>query len=415
MLSLYIHIPFCLHKCNFCSFHVIPEDKIDHDTIEQRKEAYLQHVLLKLETWKSLYHDTPVKTLHLWWGTPFQLGTERLEKIIDTVLEEWDVEYLEELTIELNPDPIDEVLAFVKHCRDKYKKLYKLRFSFGIQTLDDKLLTQSWRNYNYEQLMSFFRSLKDIRKHYTLNYNADFIAFGTQQVDPEQEVFLRNVFKAKLFDTVSLYTLELFPGSQWWNESQHLTSSKSPIRWTDDQIMDEFEWYRDLLSQGRYHRYEISNFEQMGKRSSHNMTYRTMWSYIGIGPSASSFLTGKELEVFNQSKQIPEYEKLDSTIWLRRKNTLNRNQWIETSTLTLGTEIETLNSDQLDYEKAMLWLRTDHWIQNLSHYTPLLSSDAFAKIEERTEWWYCTYQNDCLKLTDLGMAVYNTLLTDLMK
>jgi coproporphyrinogen III oxidase-like Fe-S oxidoreductase len=65
MLSLYIHIPFCLRKCNFCSFHVIPEDLADKDSIEIRKDVCLQRLIKENEQWKAQLPDTALRTIHI--------------------------------------------------------------------------------------------------------------------------------------------------------------------------------------------------------------------------------------------------------------------------------------------------------------------------------------------------------------
>lgn len=412
MLSLYIHIPFCLRKCNFCSFHVIPEDLADKNSIEVRKELCLQWLIKENEQWKLQLPDTALRTVHIWWWTPFQLWAGRLEKLVDHVLETRDCEHLEELTIELNPDPIPQVIALVAYFQEKYRKLYKLRFSFGIQTLDDKILSKWWRSYTYEELQEFFRTLRTTRKHHGLSYNADFIAFGSQELTKEQWTFFRSVLHAKLFDSMSLYTLELFPGSQRRNESKHLAATNSPLWWDDDAIINEFIDYQEIFEQSGYHRYEISNFSLLWKRSIHNMTYRTHGSYIGIGPSASSFLTWKELTIYKRNNEITDFQIPEDTIWVRWKNTLNRNKWTQWNTYE---DIEYLDQSWLDYEKIMLGLRTDHWIKNLPEYSNLLADDYETLLQEWTTQWLCTYTNTTLKLTGVWMSVYNSLLTELIK
>lgn len=408
MLSLYIHIPFCAHKCAYCSFHVIPENLADADVITLRKQQCLETILQENLSWKEIYPDTQLKTIHIGWGTPFQLWIHRLEQLVDTILETWDCEFLEELTIELNPDPIPEVLDLISYFQEKYKKLYKLRFSFGIQTLDNKILSASWRNYSYEDIQAFFRSLRTTKKHHWLSYNADFIAFGTQKLRIDQWNFFRKVLHAKLFDSFSLYTLELFPWSQWRNESQHLSAKNSPLWWNDDQIMNEFLDYQELIEQSGYHRYEISNFSLHWRPSIHNMRYWNHGSYLWLWPSASSFLTWIELTHYKEKSWVA----LDSnTVWLRWKNPLIRERWCEWTEIL---EREELDQNALYYEKVMLGLRTDHWINNLPKYSSLLTLNYEDRIKERVDQWLCTYIQGTLKLTTVGMTVYNSILTELL-
>ena len=144
------------------------------------------------------------------------------------LLEERDCEFLEELTIELNPDPFDEVLAFVEKANKKYKKLFRIRYSFGIQSFDDEILSHAGRNYIFNNLMNFFRELVDIKSMNAV-YNLDFIAFGKSpkvlageessgKVDADRlprdqfrREFFNKLIRSQMFDGVSVYALELFP------------------------------------------------------------------------------------------------------------------------------------------------------------------------------------------------------------
>jgi oxygen-independent coproporphyrinogen-3 oxidase len=253
------------------------------------------------------------------------------------------------------------------------------------------------------------RGLRTARKHHGLSYNADFIAFGTQKLDDDQRKFFRSILHAKLFDSISLYTLELFPWSQRRNESQHLSAKNSPLRWDDDQIINEFLDYQELIDQSGYHRYEISNFSLLWKPSIHNIRYRNHGSYLWLGPSASSFLTWNELEHYKQSWWI---ELTEDIVGIRWKNPLvwERRLWWEES-----LDVESLDHEALNYEKIMLGLRTDHWISNLPEYSSLLTPDYQEKVQEREKQWLCTYIKEKLILTDIGMAVYNSILTELLK
>lgn len=190
MLSLYIHIPFCAHKCSYCSFFVLPENDaqlVDKELkLEELKDKYLASLLAENASWHEKQPEQQIKTIYIGGGTPFELGEERLFTLIDSVLEIWDVEFLEELTIELNPDPFDEVLDFIRHASRRYKHLYNLRFSIGIQTFDDEILTESKRNYVFNNLIRFFRDLQKIKQPF-MRYNFDFIAFGKniKEANPE--------------------------------------------------------------------------------------------------------------------------------------------------------------------------------------------------------------------------------------
>jgi len=112
--------------------------------------------------------------------------------VIEIIFATRDCSSLEELSIELNPDPIDETLLFVQEAMLRWKDLFRLRFSFGIQSFDDALLSASKRAYTYAQLPDFFRKLQKIKSG-NVCYNVDFIAFGDREESSgssEDAVFL---------------------------------------------------------------------------------------------------------------------------------------------------------------------------------------------------------------------------------
>lgn len=145
MLSLYLHIPFCLRKCHYCSFFVTPEEQVEVSKMQALKKTYISILMHQIEQWKAVFPDEQIKTIYVGGGTPFQLGAEALIQVIEQIFKTWKCDDLEELTIELNPDPLEEVVAFVDECNKRRSQLYRLRRSFGIQSFDDEWLTKSDR------------------------------------------------------------------------------------------------------------------------------------------------------------------------------------------------------------------------------------------------------------------------------
>jgi len=189
---------------------------------------------------------------------------------------------------------MDEVIAFVSQAQKKYKDLFRLRFSFGIQTLDDNILQSSKRNYIYNHLIHWFRELVDIKTSNAV-YNLDFIAFGANSHTSGDEIvnykdrlprdkvrrsFFEKLVTSKIFDGFSIYTLELFPGAERYykkkiDNTKQKTENSGAIFSDDETIWKEFQYIKNVVMDAGYHRYEISNFALRGKRSLHNMVY---WS-----------------------------------------------------------------------------------------------------------------------------------------
>ncbi len=424
MLSLYVHIPFCNHKCAYCSFFVLPEedDSLKDWSIEKMKEKYLESLLNENKSRSHLFNNQSLKTIYIWWWTPFQLGPDRLFALIDELLETRDCEYLEELSIELNPDPFDEVIDFIRVAQNKYKNLFRLRFSIWIQTFDDAILKSSKRNYVYNNMIHWLREVIEI-KGSTTSYNLDFIAFGNNPtmldtsdltLDGEKRLprdsIRRNFFKKLVdslaFDWFSLYTLELFPWAEWYYNVAEKTQ-KWAIFSDDETIWNEFQRLKDTLTGAGYNRYEISNFALSGKRSLHNMAYRNMWNYLGLGINSSSYLASPECD-----RLFPWNE---SSTWIRFKNT---QQWKSYLSWDWIDEKSLLKLDTKDkaIEEVMLHLRTDVWFI-VQEYHHILVDDVDTKIADFVQSWHMLYDElswRC-KLTWIWFDVYNTILLDLLK
>lgn len=139
-------------------------------------------------------------------------------KLIDHIAEVRDVSYVEELSIEINPDPVDDMLELVQTISRYYKHFPRVRFSIGIQSFDNQVLEEAGRQYNFQACVDFLRRLSRCKMDHNI-FNFDFIAFGklnmtrkgdAQLRDPAKLEFFTNFVQSGFADSFSLYTLELF-------------------------------------------------------------------------------------------------------------------------------------------------------------------------------------------------------------
>lgn len=137
---------------------------------------------------------------------------------MNTVSEYFDLTYLEELSLELNPNPYEEMLDLVRTLNTIYKDIPRIRFSFGIQSFDDQVLHLSGRQYSFIGIQKFLRELRQIKDARNI-FNLDFIAFGKGQWtkddqylfwDRERRERFEKIAQSQFIDSFSLYTLELF-------------------------------------------------------------------------------------------------------------------------------------------------------------------------------------------------------------
>ena len=416
MLSLYIHVPFCDKKCGYCSFFVVPREWIDPQ--EKMIAWYIAWALRDIEKWGKQYNRPELKTLYFGGGTPGILGKQRLIELIDAVAEHFDLTYLEELSIELNPNPYEEILDLVQTLNTTYKDLPRIRYSFGIQSFDDSVLNLSWRQYSFIGIQNFLRELRHIKDARNV-FNLDFIAFGKGQWTKDDEYLFRDKARREWFeqvaqswfiDSYSLYTLELFAWSQWEKTKRkeidwqsHLDLSHVPFETDQEKITTEFQWLKEVILDAWYRRYELSNFAMPWKESIHNMIYRNMWSYIGIGPSASSYLTGKYAEwiegIWTHGIRFTEST---SIFWYTKESKKD------------PESIITMNEREYLIEKLFLTLRTNRGADTLSWYESTLVSGWEKMVEQYIEAGLVIYENDRLTLTDEGLDVYNALVSELI-
>jgi len=167
----------------------------------------------------------------------------------------FNLEFLEEFSIELNPYPEAEVLDLVKTLSNKLKDFPRVRFSFGIQSFDDKVLAESGRPYSFLQIMEFLRQLREIKQEHNV-FNFDFIAFGRFNTTRSGNRQLRDQGKLDFFtsfvnsgfaDSFSLYILELFEGSKRYYSKENLSSKVQGLSSSDDDIYEEFATLKDIL------------------------------------------------------------------------------------------------------------------------------------------------------------------------
>jgi oxygen-independent coproporphyrinogen-3 oxidase len=400
-------------------------------------DAYVTKIAQEIEWWGKLLEDNhgthapgnvqkqEIKSLYFGGGTPNKIGKHRLYQIIDTVAEHFDLENLGELSIELNPYPEEETLDMIQAVQKKYKKFPRIRRSIGLQTFDSEILKDSGRAYSFPAMVDFLRQLRGIKEMNTV-FNFDFIAFGKFNQSKKGNSYLRDEHKQKFFqefvasgfaDGFSLYTLELFSGSEWAKMPDQGWEIFCQQYGSVDDVYDEFARLKDGVLDHNYHRYELSNFASVGRDSIHNRVYRNMENYIGLGTSASSFINfskgqfGKaDITKFAHKLGINLAKDIQAARWT---NTFLLGEYLKDNFLDRN---KTVFLDRTNYlsEKFFLGLRTNEWVKNIQEFESILEPSWEAKIANFVEQGYCIFDGKKLVLTDEGMDIYNTIVTDIM-
>ena len=282
MLSLYIHIPFCVKNCPYCSFSVVqnPNTRMIQD--------YLLNLHNEIDERWNLFWKGEIRTIYFWWWTPNLVWSEEIKKIINHCEKVFNCENVGELSFECNPFPQDQVYEFISNLQKAFKKYPRVRFSFWIQSLDNWVLENAWRPYTFPWMVEFLRWLRDFKLENSV-FNFDFMAFGvfnkTKKGDlqlwtPSALEFFQDFVNSGFADSFSLYMLELFE-HQKRRKSESLVN-KTGLFWDEDAIYEEFDILKSIIEEWGYRRYEISNFSAVGKSSIHNRVYRDMEDYLWL-------------------------------------------------------------------------------------------------------------------------------------
>ncbi len=257
--SLYIHIPFCQHICEYCDFVRVGYHQDLADRFLRRCEEDL-----------SLRQGETFETIYIGGGTPSALSVKQLEIMLRMIKPFRAVEC--EFTMEANPENFSE---------DKIELCVEYgvnRISLGVQSVQSKLLNLIGRKHTLEDAENVITLL---RKHGIDNISADgMYGLPTQNLDDFKET-LTWMINQKL-PHVSLYALTIEPNSAF--ERKHIKSVDNSLEG------DFYQLAENMLSDAGYLHYEISNFCLPDKESRHNLTYWHYEDFVAIGPGAS----GKE-------------------------------------------------------------------------------------------------------------------------
>jgi len=386
------------------------------EMIQPELEKYTNQIISDIKKYSEILHDKEVKSIYFGGWTPQLIWLENIEEITDTIIQNFDTENLWEFSIEMNPYPKGEVYNFVQSLTKKYREFARVRFSFGIQSFENKMLSASGRQITFPGIVDFLRDLQPLKKDNNV-FNLDFIAFwyfneskkwNFQLRNPTAMDFFQSLAKSKFIDSYSLYTLELFPWSLRYYNNEELRMKNEELNnayWDQDDIYEEFAILKDILLDAWYKRYEISNFSLLGKSSVHNRNYREMWDYLGLGTSASSFFK-------NPNKKLCSLLSIPN--WTKAVRWTNSIEFQKFYSWTSENDIIPMLDKDLLIEEFFLGLRTDNWIKNIKKYESVLVPDYDEKIKSYSGQWFIEILPDWIRFTDQWMDIYNDIVTELL-
>ena len=382
-MELYIHIPFCVRKCEYCSFVSFPADNV-------QKEKYIESLLDETKVRREEFRE-PVNTVFIGGGTPSLLSPDQFQKLVTGIRQYVSIDPHAEFSVEANPGTLTD--EFV----EKAAELGANRFSIGMQAFQELLLKRLGRIHTFTEVVE---SVQLIKKQGLQNINLDLI-FGI----PGQSLsdWKETLDRAISLDPTHISAYGLIP-----EEGTPLFSSIQKGQYFLPEQEEEREMYdfaiRKLKEKG-YLQYEISNFAKKGFECRHNIGYWTQVPYVGLGLSAAS------MAVMDKSDK--------GMTCIRRKNPDHMQDYWRMICQQKDdiAEFEKIGSNEARFETMMLALRMNRGISEERFFTLHgISIDACygRKLTEMQGKGLLKHENGSWFLTRKGMDIQNTVLVELM-
>ena len=374
-LGIYVHIPFCRSKCEYCDFYSIPGARS-----KELMTRYLDAVIAHIRESAPCAVGYEVDTVYFGGGTPSFFGATGLSRIFAEIDRRFDVSRDAEVTLEANPDSV--TLPMLTQLR----RAGFNRISIGVQSDIDEQLKALGRPHNYKQAQ---QAVSMARRAGFNNVSVD-LMFGLPNQTREQWMqTLRNVIDLKA-DHISCYGLKVEPGTKLY---EYRACANLP---DDDAQADMYFYAVETLEQFGYHQYEISNFAKDGYICRHNMKYWTGVEYLSFGPCAASDFAGKRFTI------APDIEKYMDGV-------LNKG--------AILSECETVPMRERAGEYLMLRLRTVDGVEEgeytksfLLPFEPL--EEVFQKLAKQD---LCKNVSGRWRLTPKGFMLSNSIIVLLLE
>ncbi len=368
-VGLYVHIPFCVKKCNYCDFCSFPEGMVDW------RESYISALCSEIELYKG--RNIALDSIFFGGGTPSLLSVNEFSRVVETIKECFSLTPDFEFTVEANPKTLDiyKMRSFVSFGVN--------RLSIGLQSIHENEMKKLGRIHNFID----FKECYDMARRCEIeNINVDLMYGIPEQTMDSFSKTLDEIIALKP-EHLSLYGLILEEGTRFFEKKDSLALP------TDDTECDMYYLACRRLSDAGYSHYEISNYALDGHKCRHNLKYWRDEEYIGVGLSAYSYFDGRR---FGNSRDIMEYlrgncAKYDSG--------------------------EIISCSDEAYEYVMLGLRLSEGL-SLSEYKKRFCIDFLDGREDLVDSLvkadYMKISDGRISLTERGFYVSNTILTELI-
>ncbi len=373
-MQIYVHIPFCKSKCQYCDFNSY--SCCDEATVF----SYISAVVREIIFASKQFEKSTINTVYIGGGTPSFIDDGHIGRIAKAIKDNFLCD-ISEFTIECNPESVTQEKL------EQYKQFGINRISLGVQSLDDRNLRAVGRIHTAEQAENALNLIKS----YFENVSGDLIIglpFDTAEIIENEVSKLCGYVKH-----LSMYELSVEDGTKLCER----VKKQEICLPSDDEVVDLFSTAINVSKSFDFNRYEVSNFSKAGFEAVHNFGYWTREEYLGIGAGASSFLKTTNGQTLLQ-KQIRFSSPKNINAYIGGVNCAPSFDKIP------RIDYEILNEDEQEKEIIMLGLRTSKGIS--SKLLDGKISNDIAKYFERS--------GDNLNLTDDGFQIMNTILCKIL-
>ena len=370
--GIYIHIPFCVHKCIYCDFLSAPAD-------DDVKYAYTKALINEIRNTADGQVKDKITSIFFGGGTPSVLPDCCIADILMAVRDCFDISDDAEITMECNPGTVNESRL------SEYRAAGVNRLSFGLQSADNNELKMLGRIHAFEQFAESFRLARNAGFK---NINVDLMS----AIPGQTEATLENTFDKVMAlqpEHISVYSLILEDGTYLADNID-----KFPPVPDEDEDRRMYHMTKERLYSAGYERYEISNYSRPGYECRHNLLYWNRGEYYGFGCSAAGFIGN---ERYSDIRDVKKYIEFNGDIEKLHEN------------------IEILTKEDAMEEFMFLGLRKMAGVDVMDFQrrfgVPI--ENVYAKeIEHNIDKGLLIRQGDMLKLTEYGIDICNTVMSD---
>ena len=285
---LYIHIPFCQRKCQYCAF-------VSREGSESETGAFAELLLeeMLLAARESARHQT-LDSVYFGGGTPSLLPSKQVARLLERAARLFGLTGKAEITLEANPGTVDR-----RRLAD-FRSAGVNRLSLGVQSFKDQMLASLGRIHTAQEARDAFSAARGAGFD---NIGIDLIhALPGQTLD----MWRADLEQGLALDPehISIYGLTVEEGTPFAVRY----GEDSPLLPDEDLAADMYECADRILTSGGFEHYEIANFARPGRRSRHNSGYWRRDGYLGLGAGAHSYLKNGEYGLrFGNTSDLEEY------------------------------------------------------------------------------------------------------------